>query len=100
MFKVMLKRTAPAGKDQALAHLLTQMRVKASGIRGYISGETLRNTANPGEYLTISIWDGEDNWKNWMASEERRAVQDQIDALIGPNTEYETYRYPHSAHTV
>ena len=100
MFKVLIKRTVPSGKEKALLDLVTQLRVGASGQDGYISGETLRNTEKPNEYIVISIWDCEENWKKWLACDERIDLQSRIDALLGSPTICETYVYPHMTHTV
>lgn len=100
MFKVMIKRTAPPGKEKALLDLITQLRVMASGQSSYISGETLLSTGHPGEFLVISVWDKEADWKKWCANEQRQELQAKIDALIGPTTSFSTYQYPHSLHTV
>lgn len=100
MFKVMIKRTAPPEKIQALRALITRLRIGASGQTGYISGETLENTEHPGELLVISIWDTEKDWLKWLKSDERIAMQTEIDKLVGPVTETKTYTYPHHMHTV
>jgi heme-degrading monooxygenase HmoA len=100
MLKVMIKRTAPPGKEKTLLDLIAQLRMMASGQSGYISGETLLDTAHPGEFLVISIWDKEADWKKWNANEQRQQLQEKIDALIGPTTTYSTYQYPHHLHTV
>jgi heme-degrading monooxygenase HmoA len=82
-----------------LQELISQLRVAVSGQWGYISGETLLNTEKPNEYLVISIWDRESDWKNWLASDERKAIQDKIDALLGAPTVYESYQYPFMPHS-
>ena len=48
---------------------------------------------NSGEYLVISTWQSAEDWKKWILSEERKAVQDKIDVLLGKKTEYEVYTY-------
>ncbi|MEI7432241.1 MAG: antibiotic biosynthesis monooxygenase family protein [Betaproteobacteria bacterium] len=98
MFKVTIKRTAPQGKEKELLDLITQLRVKASGQQGYVSGETLLNAKVPGEFLVISVWDREVDWNKWVASEVRKALEDRIEALIGANSIYSTYSYPHLSH--
>ena len=100
MFKVMIKRTVPSGKSKELLDLITQLRVMASGQEGYISGETLHSSENPAEFLVISVWDREVDWKKWCADEKRQTLQAKIDALIGPTTTYTTYQYPHLSHPV
>lgn len=98
MLKVLIKRIVPAGKEKEVAGLITQMRAMAAHQPGYISGETLRSAENPDQVLVISIWNSEDDWKVWQASEQRKAVQAKIDAVAGTETVYETYYYPHMPH--
>jgi heme oxygenase (mycobilin-producing) len=99
MYKVMIKRVVPPGKEKELNELITQLRMAVSGQGGYISGETLKNTERPNEYLVISIWDREEDWKCWLASEERKTIQGKIDTLLGAPTVYETYQYPYMPHS-
>jgi heme oxygenase (mycobilin-producing) len=98
MVKVMIKRKAPEGREAELLSLITDLRCAASRQLGYISGETLRSGENPSEYLVISVWRTENEWDRWIATDERRELQDRIDALIGTPTKYEIYRYPHVVH--
>ena len=100
MFKVMIKRVVPPGKEREVAELITQLRLGASGQDGYISGETLKSSSNPHEFLVISIWDRESSWKAWFNSDERIALQKKVDELTGVPTSYETYYYPHITHDV
>jgi heme-degrading monooxygenase HmoA len=94
MIKVMIKRRAPVEKQKELLDLITKLRSEASKQAGYISGETLHSSEKPDEFLVISIWDDEFFWKKWIATDERKEIQGQIDKLIGSPTEYEIYRFP------
>ena len=94
MIKVMMKRRAPADKQKELLDLITKLRSEASKQTGYISGETLHSSDRPDEFLVISVWDDEYFWKKWIATDERKAIQAEIDKLIGTPTEYEIYRFP------
>jgi len=96
MFKVLMKRTVPPGKEAELVELITQLRVAVSGQDGYISGETLKSADKPNEYLVISVWDREESWKAWRDSDQRKAIHSKIDAVLGKETIYETYQYPHA----
>jgi heme-degrading monooxygenase HmoA len=60
---------------------------------GYITGETMRNLEKPDEFLVISTWETSEDWKRWVQSNERKQIQDQIDALLGGTTEYEIFHY-------
>ena len=95
MFKAIIKRTVPPGKETDLLELVTELRIGASGQEGYISGETLRSSSNPNEYIVISVWDSEPFWLAWLADEKRIELQAKIDALLGTPTTCETYVYPH-----
>jgi heme-degrading monooxygenase HmoA len=60
---------------------------------GYISGETLRciDPAGEDEYLVRSTWRSVEDWKTWLHSNERTAIQKKIDAITGEATEYRMY---------
>jgi len=90
----MLKRWVPAEKEKELVTLITELRSLASKQPGYISGETMRHVKNPEEYLVISTWDSLEDWERWVASPPRKALQDQIDKLLGKKTFYDIYNYP------
>ncbi|MDP3285197.1 MAG: antibiotic biosynthesis monooxygenase family protein [Desulfobacterales bacterium] len=91
--KIIIKRIVPEEKVKNLTPLLKQLRALATNQPGYISGETLKRVDNPGEYLVISMWESAGEWDRWILSEERKAVQDKIDILLGKKTEYEVYTY-------
>ena len=91
--KILIKRRVPKGKEAELAVLLRELRVLTMNRDGYISGETLRRFDKPGESLVISTWASVDDWREWISSPERTAVQAKIDDLLGMKTEYEIYSY-------
>ena len=91
--KVLIKRKISQDRAKALIPLVRQMRASAATQAGYITGETLRSLDNPEEFLVISTWQSSDDWKNWLKSEERNKVQDQIDDLLGGETNYEIFHY-------
>ena len=78
-------------KAKALRPLLHQLRTLAMEQPGYISGETLMNGDNPEEHLVISSWTSADCWQSWFENEERKAVQEKIDELLGRPTLYQVY---------
>jgi len=91
--KIIIKRIVLEEKVKYLTPLLKQLRAFATNQPGYISGETLKRMDNPGEYLVISTWQSVEDWDRWILSEERKAVQNKIDVLLGKITEYEIYTY-------
>ena len=91
--KILIKRKVPADKARDMIPLFRQMRSMATNQPGYISGETLKRLDEPDEFMVISTWHSSEDWKNWLASEDRRNIQEKIDALLGGKTEYEIYHY-------
>jgi heme-degrading monooxygenase HmoA len=91
--KVLIKRRVPQDKARNMVALFRQMRTLANEQEGYISGETLRHLEKPDEFLVISSWQSSQDWKNWLASAERKKIQAQIDKLLGGETSYEIFHY-------
>jgi heme oxygenase (mycobilin-producing) len=76
-----------------LVPLLEEARSLAFRQPGYISGETMRNVADPYEYLVISTWKSIEDWERWFAKPERREIEGKIDSVLGAPTEYRVYSY-------
>jgi len=89
---VMIQRTF-SDKEKAanLAPLIVEIRSLATIQPGYITGRTLRCLDCPGEYLVISTWNSLDDWNRWLKSEQRMALQKQVDDLLGEKTQYRVY---------
>ena len=93
MIKVHIKRDVPQDKMEDLRDLINEMRGLTMGQPGYISGETLKRVDKPGESLVVSKWQSLDYWNLWLQSEQRAAIQDKIDRLLGQETQYEIYEF-------
>ncbi|MDH4205506.1 MAG: antibiotic biosynthesis monooxygenase [Desulfobacteraceae bacterium] len=91
--KIFIKRIVPEDKAKEIIPLFREIRSLATNHFGYISGETLRSMDRPDLFLVISTWHSSEDWKKWMASEDRKKIQDKIDALLGGKTEYEIFHY-------
>jgi heme-degrading monooxygenase HmoA len=90
---VLIKREFVEEKAQAVAPLMVKLRSIAKSKPGYICSASLRCIEPPDEkgYLIRSTWESVEDWKNWFHSEERSAIQRQIDAIAGVKTEYRIY---------
>ena len=89
---VIIRRTfTDLEKAAKLAPLIVKLRSLATVQPGYITGRTFRCLDCPGEVLVISTWNSLEDWNNWLNSEERRSLQDRVDALLGETTEYRLY---------
>ncbi len=91
--KIFIKRIVPEDKAKEIIPLFREIRSLATNHSGYISGETLRSMDRLDLFLVISTWHSSEDWKKWMASEDRIKIQDKIDALLGGETEYEMFHY-------
>ena len=76
-----------------LVPLLKDARALAFRQPGYISGETMRNVADPYEYLVISTWKSIEDWERWFANPQRKNIEGKIDQVLGAPTEYKVYTY-------
>jgi heme-degrading monooxygenase HmoA len=92
--RVFLKRLVPEEREREAVTLITELRSMASKQPGYISGETMRNVAQPEEYLVISTWDSLEDWNTWLADPARSCLQSKLDAVLGTKTTYEIYHHP------
>jgi len=72
---------------------MVQLRSLARAQRGYMSSESLKCIAPDcdDEYLIRSTWHCHEDWKLWLHSDERVAIQNKIDAIAGVKTEYRVY---------
>jgi heme-degrading monooxygenase HmoA len=91
--RVLIKRHAPQTETPKLTELLKRLRSFSLAQPGYVYGETLARQDNPEEYLVISTWRSIEDWNNWMNNPQRVEVQQEIDQLLGEQTEYAVYEH-------
>ena len=91
--KVIIARKVARGRQKDLLPFLMELRAKAMGKRGYISGETLTGINDPDEFLVVSTWTSLEDWKAWQDNPERSEIQEKIDALLDEKTTAKAYLY-------
>lgn len=74
-----------------LAPLIVQLRSRATVQPGFLTSQTFSCLDCDGEYLVVSSWHTLDDWNRWLHHEDRREIQDQVDALLGSKTAYRYY---------
>ena len=89
--KILITRSIGQDVAPVVRPLIVELRAHAMKQTGYISGETLKCIDRPGEYLVISTWQSVADWNKWLASQERKILEDKIDSITGKTTEYATY---------
>jgi heme-degrading monooxygenase HmoA len=91
--EVLIRRRFIKKEEARLAPLVVRLRSLALAQTGYISGETLKciDPVGEDEYLVRSTWRSVEDWKKWLHSETRTAIQSEIDTITGEKTEYRVY---------
>ncbi len=91
--EILIRRKFVEDKADEVASLMVELRSLARAQTGYISSESLQCVDPPeeNEYLVRSTWASADDWKNWLHSKERVAIQSKIDEITQARTEYRIY---------
>ncbi|MFW9998473.1 MAG: antibiotic biosynthesis monooxygenase family protein [Candidatus Odinarchaeota archaeon] len=91
--QVLIRRKFIKEKAEEVAPLMVALRSLARAQPGYISSESLRciDPECDDEYLIRSTWHCHEDWKRWLGSDKRKAIQARIDAIAGVKTEYRVY---------
>lgn len=89
--KIFIKRNVAESNIIELTILLKKLRSLTISQPGYISGETLRRVDRNDECMVISTWRSAEDWDKWVKNEKRQTIQNEIDQLLGKETEYAVY---------
>ncbi len=89
--KVFIKRVVKKGRTEAVVKLLMDVRSQALEQPGYISGETLVNHYDPCNIAVVSTWQTIDDWIRWQESDQRAAIEDQLESLQEMPANFEIY---------
>jgi len=91
--EILIRRKFVTERAEKMSPLMVKLRSLAASRPGYISSESLRCIDPPdeSEYLIRSTWQSVEDWKQWVNSEERMAIQKEIDLLCQEKTEYRIY---------
>jgi len=92
--KIIIDRRVKKGKVLDFLKLLEELRRKALGAKGYISGETLQASDDPYNLIVISTWHNADEWKDWEKNPERTEIHDKIEKLMVEPTRVTVYVNP------
>lgn len=89
--KIFIKRNVSESNIPELTVLLKRLRSITLMQPGYISGQTLKRLDKINECMVISTWRSVEDWNNWVINNKRITIQDEIDRLLGQETEYAIY---------
>jgi heme-degrading monooxygenase HmoA len=82
MVRVIIERWLREGAEPAFVQAMRGMRGDALAHRGYVSGETWRDAANPRHVVVLSTWRSRDGWDAWETSEARGRALAAIRPLL------------------
>lgn len=87
--KIIIKRHFQDGKTPQIIPLLNELRTRAMGQPGYISGETLTASGTPNYMVIIATWQTPEDWHRWRDSEERKQFEAMLESYQDGPTRYE-----------
>jgi len=82
VIKLIIERKIKSGKEHEAWDLLHELRSKALRQKGYISGETLKTFDDPSLWVAISTWLEAEDWRAWLNSPERKALEGREKEVI------------------
>ena len=82
MVRVLIERWLLPSVEEEVVAALREMRRDAVHAPGYISGETLRDMADPTHYVIVSTWRSRADWDRWAECEARQRVRSRIAPLL------------------
>jgi heme-degrading monooxygenase HmoA len=82
MIRVLIERWLRPGAEEEVLGALREMRRDAIQAPGYISGETLRDVADPAHHVIVSTWRSRADWDRWAVCEARQRVRTRIAPLL------------------
>jgi len=82
MIRVVIERRLAESGEELIQHTMRDLRREAIHQPGYVSGETLRDTANPHHFVILSTWRTREDWETWANSVRRREIEDQIGQML------------------
>jgi heme-degrading monooxygenase HmoA len=82
MIRVVIERWLAEGGEETIGRIMRDLRREAIHSPGYVTGETLRDVADPRHFLILSTWRTREEWEAWAASRARQEIEDQIRLLL------------------
>lgn len=85
MIRVLVERRVLKGKGPEYEEHARSIHVGAMAREGYLSGEALRDPADPLRYFTLSTWKDLQGWQHWAESASRRGFMKDLEPMLaGP----------------
>ena len=82
MIRVLIERWLAEGSDEGIRKIMRDLRREAIHTPGYVTGDTLRDAAEPRHFVIISTWRSREDWEAWAASGTRQKIEERIRAML------------------
>lgn len=83
--KIIIDRQFKEGPRASDIRILNDLRIRAMGHTGYISGETLVDVEDSKKIVVMSVWATIEDWEAWRDSIERKNLESELSPrLEGP----------------
>jgi heme-degrading monooxygenase HmoA len=82
MIRVVIERWLAEGGEETIERIMRDLRREAIHSPGYVTGETLRDVADPHHFVILSTWRTREEWETWAVSSARQEIEDQIRLLL------------------
>ena len=89
--KILIKRRFKEGHTPQIVALLNEIRARAMGQTGYMSGETMIKSGYPNNMTVISTWRSLEDWYRWRDSEDRKKFEAMLEMYQERPTDYDEY---------
>ncbi len=94
MVRVVIEHKVKDLKDvEKFIEVIREVRNEAMKQKGFITGETLVNTADPRNVLVLSTWESIDDWKAWDNFDVRLKMNSQINDLLSEPYSVRVFEY-------
>lgn len=94
MIRVLIERHIAESLEQAYEERSRKVLQRAISAPGFVSGETLVDSADPNHRLTLSNWRSESDWQQWLLSEERKELMDELIPLMDRDEKITVLQHP------
>lgn len=82
MIKVMIERVIIPGLEEDYEDFSRRILQQAMHTPGYISGESLKDSAHPNHRFIFTRWQTLTAWQNWQKSTERQQIAANMAAML------------------
>ncbi len=82
MIRVLIERHIANGMEHYYDSTIKRVVGRVVAAHGCISGESLKDSNNPGRRIVMSKWETLADWETWLASSQRRDVLREIAPLM------------------